>query len=87
MKGNKTEKLVWSIFAVIGAVFFVIGIFICILMFNTKGKIETTGVITEITSYRDSDGDRRHNVYVAYEVDGREYESETTGGDYVVWVL
>ena len=76
MKENKTENLVWIIFAGIGGVFFIIGIFIMVGIFsNYANAVDTKGTITEIRSYGSSD-DRSHDVYVSYVVDGKEYVSE-----------
>lgn len=79
MKENKGENLIWVIFAIIGAAFTVIGLVVSGNVFNYKNKVETTGIITEITSYRDdNDEDKniRHEVYVSYTVDGKKYESK-----------
>lgn len=75
MKGNKTEMLMWIIFALMGGVFLVIGTIASIGMFDYEGKIETTGVITSVDTYRDSDGDIHGTVFVKYDVDGNTYES------------
>jgi len=40
MKANKIENLVWSIFFIVGAMFFIMGIFICADIFNTDGKLD-----------------------------------------------
>lgn len=40
-----------------------------------KNAIETTGMISQIETTRDSDGDTHHTVYVSYTVDGILYES------------
>lgn len=79
MKGNKVENLIWIIFFGIGLIFVIIGIVICANIFNYKNKVETTGIITEIGSYRDLDGQRENSVYVEYTVDGRVYESALNG--------
>lgn len=76
MKENKIENLVWIIFAGIGAIFVLIGTVVCINIFNYNNKIETTGIITDISSYKGTDGDRKYSVYVSYNVNGKEYESE-----------
>ena len=66
MKENKIENLVWIIFAGIGAIFVLIGTVVCINIFNYNNKIETTGIITDISSYKGTDGDRKYSVYVSY---------------------
>ena len=74
MKRNKVENLIWVIFFVCGLVFTIIGIIICINVFNYNDKIETTGKITEIGGYRNSNGNIEQEVYVEYTVDGTPYK-------------
>lgn len=38
-----------------------------------KTALETTGTITDIETYQDSDGDSHHQVFVSYMVDGQAY--------------
>lgn len=76
MKKNNSEKLIWVSFFVAGLIFFLIGAFLSTEIFNYENKIDTTGIITDIESYRDIDGDVDYDVYVSYNVDGREYESK-----------
>ncbi len=75
MKTNKADSLIWIIFSGIGAVFLIIGIVLCIHIFNYKNTRNTTGTITEISASRNGDGEREYDVYVQYQADGREYES------------
>lgn len=72
---KKFENLIWWIFFGIGMIFVVIGIFISLYVFNYENKIDTTGVITEINTYRGRDNEKKYDVQVAYEVKGKEYES------------
>ena len=76
MKRNKTVNLVFGIFAVIGSIFVIAGIIWLVsgLQFR-KSAVEVTAVISEIDSYRDSDGDINHNVYVNYSYDGNTYNN------------
>ena len=60
---KKIESLVWIIFATVGAFFLLIGIIICINIFN----------------YSNIDGDRNYDVFVSYDVNGEEYESRLNG--------
>jgi len=76
MKLNKVENLIWIIFASVGTIFVLIGVVICMSIFDYDNKIDTTGTITKISSYRDTDGDRNYVVYVSYSVNGREYEAK-----------
>lgn len=65
----------WGIFAGLGTLFVVVGVIMAINVFNYENAIDTTGVITEITRYRDSDGDSSYDVYVSYYVDDEKYNS------------
>lgn len=73
MKESKVESLIWIIFATIGGIFVILGLTLFGSIFNYTNKIDTTGTITEISSYRDN------KVYVSYTVDGKEYESMLSG--------
>lgn len=75
MKLNRIENLVWIIFASIGTIFVIIGAILCINIFNYDNKIDTIGTITNISSYRNNNGNRDYQVYVSYNVNGKEYES------------
>ncbi len=79
MKENKKEKFIFMIFLIIGLLFLILGTIICIKQFNYSGKIETTGIISQIIPYTESDGDIKHNVFVTYHVNGKEYTSELNG--------
>ena len=79
MEENRIERLIWIYFAAIGTLFLIIGIFICTNQFNYKDKINTTAIITDISSYKDFDGKKEHRVYVKYNVNEKEYESELNG--------
>lgn len=76
MKKNSNETFVSIFFAFLGSIFFALGIFLSMSTFTEKGKIETTGVITRIESYPDSDGDTQYDVFVSYNVSGKNYVSE-----------
>ncbi len=75
MKENKLENLIWIIFASMGAIFVIIGLVIFSNVFNYTNKVDTVGTITEISSYRNTNHNRNHEVYVSYTVEGKEYES------------
>lgn len=79
MKKNNSEKLIWVSFFVAGLIFFLIGAFLSTEIFNYENKIDTTGIITDIESYRDIDGDVDYDVYVSYNVDGREEDPNKIG--------
>ena len=76
MKENEVENLMWIMFASIGAIFVIIGLVICVNVFNYTNKVDTLGTITEISSYRSSNHKRKHEVYVSYTVEGKKYESK-----------
>ena len=74
-KRNSFMVLFCGIFLVVGAIFTVVGIAMALADFSFRERAEEiTAEITIISSYRDTDGDRRHNVYVTYQYDGRVYE-------------
>lgn len=75
MKQNMKDNIIWIIFAGMGALFLVIGIFISANTLNYKNAIDTTGTITSISTSHDSNGDSKHEVYVSYMANGRFYES------------
>ena len=79
MKLRRPERLIFMIFAGIGAIFLLVGILLCVHILDYDGTVETTGIITEISPHRGSGGHRDYDVYVSYEVDGTDYESRLNG--------
>ena len=74
-KRNSFMVLFCGIFLVVGAIFSAVGITMALADSGFMERAEEiTAEITIISSYRDTDGDRRHNVYVTYQYDGRVYE-------------
>ena len=74
-KRNSFMVLFCGIFLVVGAIFSAVGITMALADSGFRERAEEiTAEITGISSYRASDGDRRHNVYVTYQYDGRVYE-------------
>lgn len=72
---NSIFGIFFGLFAVIGIIFFAVGIFIAVLGNKFKrNAVEVNAVISEIESWRDSDGEISHNVYVSYSYNGREYK-------------
>ncbi|MBR4083329.1 MAG: DUF3592 domain-containing protein [Lachnospiraceae bacterium] len=71
----KKDYLIFGIFGLVGVIFLIVCTFLTI-----SGKkfdetaVEVSGTIMTIESYRDSDGDRHHRVYVDYEYQGRKYK-------------
>lgn len=73
---NAIVNIVFWIFAVIGIIFFIVGIIWLVSGSRFKqNAVEVSAVIQEIKSYRDSDGDIRHSVYVNYSYNGQYYEA------------
>lgn len=69
------EKLVFIIFAIVGAGLIMGGAFA--ISSNLKFKetaIKTQATIMDIDTHRDSDGDTSHTVYVEFEVDNNTYD-------------
>lgn len=79
MKENKSEKLLWIIFTIIGALFILIGLTLVGNVLNYENKESTVGTITEISTHRGINDNVDYRVYVSYNVDGRMYESELNG--------
>lgn len=75
MKEYKKETLMWLIFAIIGAVFAITGFAEIGNIYNYTNTIETTGIITEVSTYRDSDNYYWYKVCVSYIAGGKEYVS------------
>ena len=74
-KRNSFMVLFCGIFLVVGAIFSAVGITMALADSGFRERAEEiTAEITGISSYRASDGDRRHNVYVTYQYGGRIYE-------------
>lgn len=73
-------NLIFIIFAVIGCIFMAVGIFQAFASNRFKQKaVEVRAVISSIESYRDSDGDMSHRVYVSYSYGGNRYEDVRLG--------
>lgn len=74
-RGNGFLALFGGIFALVGIGLLIGGLF---WLTSTKKFISNAEVvsatITEIDSYRDSDGDYQYRVFVAYEYGGRDYD-------------
>lgn len=69
------EKFIFTIFAIVGAAIIMGGVFW--ISSNSRFKetaIETQATIVDIDTYRDSDGETHHTVYVEFEVDNNIYE-------------
>lgn len=76
MKISVFTKVFCSIFAVIGIILLLSDVLIYVSgkkFVSTADEI--TGVISNIETYRDSDNDRHHRVYVTYTYRGKEYSN------------
>ncbi len=80
MKRDVKNYIIWGFLTVMGMIFLIVGIIICVSTFSGAGKIETTGTITEVRSYRKRNREIQYETYVSYYVDGRKYESKLNGG-------
>lgn len=76
MKSEKILKLIFVFFAVVGIILLIIAV----LVFISNNKFasqadEIEGVIETIETYRGSNGDIDHKVYVSYTYNGKEYNN------------
>ncbi len=74
IKNNK-EKILWMAFAILGFIFVAVGTIVSINVLNYTNTNNTKGTITKIATGYDDDGDTTHDVYVSYNVNGKNYES------------
>ena len=71
MQKNKSVTITNILFAVIGSVFFVIGVFLLVRTATFKANAdEVMALITDIRTYEDSDDEEEHEVDVKYEYEG-----------------
>lgn len=76
MKTNRLIYIFYGIFSFIGIILLVSGVLVC--RSNQKfmsEAVEIRGVIESIETYRKSNGDTSHNVYVSYTYGGRQYKN------------
>lgn len=71
----KNEILKDIMFAILGVIFIIVGLFTVKNVLNYENKIDTVGTITKIITYHRGTDDESHEVYVSYTVDGENYES------------
>lgn len=75
-KINKLLYLFPAIFLAVGLGLFTGGLIWLISCFQFRETaVEVPGIITEITEYRNSDGEYNHHVYVSYEYNGEVFEN------------
>lgn len=74
---KKVFGLVGAIFAGIGAIFLAVALVLFIKDRSFKADADkVVGIITEIGSYYDSEGDPWHEVWVSYQVNGETYNTK-----------
>lgn len=73
---KKVENLASFVFMFVGGFFLIISIFMIPQIFNYEGKIDTTGIITDINRISHPGDDDTHEVFVSYQVNGVDYESK-----------
>ena len=85
---NNTLLILGSLFFFIGLVFIVVSL--CVWRADVKffkTAVPTSAEIVDIQSYRDSDGDLSHEVFVSYTADGMSYDyvrmNEYSSGMYI----
>ena len=78
MKKNKISAFLMlfsGIFLTVGIALFAGGVYWLVNALNFKATAEKiTGEITRIESYRDSDGDMSHSVFVTYHYGGEQFK-------------
>ena len=83
----KTEKLIFGIFAIVGALIILGGFKLQDVTTKFLEIAQTTNAqITDIDVYHDSDGDSHHTIYVEFDVDNKEYAgtlNEYNSGMYI----
>ena len=75
MKKDYTHIFVNIVFVIMGAMLLGIVLYINNTSTRKEDRVETTGIITNIESYMKSD-ETYYDVFVTYNVNGREYVSE-----------
>ncbi|MDD6571931.1 MAG: DUF3592 domain-containing protein [Thermoflexaceae bacterium] len=82
MKTKFTEKIIFGIFFVVGLFLICIGIGMLANSIKISEKaVTTTATISRIESYKDSDDEIQHRVYLCYQVDGENY-ADVPFGEY-----
>ena len=69
-------QIVFSIFAIIGLIFIVIGTIVCAKVFKYDNIVETTAIITDFEEYEEYANGRthiQHKTHITYDVEGRSY--------------
>lgn len=75
MKKDYMEKILFGIFAFVGAVLLIVAIALVCVQIQFKQNADTvSAIIDRIETRRDSDGDYHHSVYVSYEYQGEYYK-------------
>lgn len=76
MKEDYFRYIISGIFGIVGIILLVVCFFITKSNIEFEKKAVTiTGVITDIDTYRDSDGDKHYVAYANYSYEGKKYEN------------
>ena len=70
------KQVVFSMFAIIGLIFMVVGTVICLKVFDYSGKVEATATITDFETYQKYANGRMHTyhkTHITYDVEDRSY--------------
>ncbi len=79
-RANGILTIISTVFSTVGILMLVGGLLLLISDIQFKERaVEIPGVITDIMSYRDSDGDKHHSVSVTYQYGGKVYEDVEIG--------
>ena len=72
----KNKKFICGLICALGVIFCMIGIFCGFIKSNHSNKGKTTAVISGISSYKGSDGERHYGVFVQYTIDEKKYQAK-----------
>lgn len=72
----RTISIVGILFLLIGIVLLIVGGAVTATRVPESQRVYVPATIVRIDSYRDSDGDTEHDVYISYEAEGQQFERE-----------
>lgn len=70
----RTVSIVGIVFLLIGIGMLIAGVAVTATRVPESKRVYVPAKIVRIDTYRDSDGDRKHDVYISYEAEGHEFE-------------
>ena len=74
---KKSRFITMLIFVLLGIILFLVGFLVKSCAVNDDHKVDTTAVITKVEEQYDaSSGEKSHEVYVSYDVDGESHEAK-----------